>query len=70
MKWVKTSTLCNEFDLSSQTVKSLIHGGTFQEGVHFRVFPFGKRFNVSLIEKMGTIKDDNIERLLDDMLQC
>ena len=70
MKWVKSSTLCNEFDFSTQTVKSLINSGTFQEGVHFKVFPFGKRFNIQVIEKMATIKDENIERLLDDMLQC
>lgn len=69
MRWVKSATLCHEFDVSTQTIKTLIDNGTLQEGVHFKVFPFGKRFNVHLIEKMSTIKDENIERLLDDMLQ-
>lgn len=69
MRWVKASTLYHEFDVSVNTIKKLIDDGTLKENIHFKVFPFGKRFNVTAIEKL-TVKDENLERLLDVMLQC
>lgn len=69
MRWVKASTLYHEFDVSMNTIKKLIADGTLKENIHFKMFPFGKRFNVTAIEKLTT-QDQTIERLLDDMLQC
>jgi len=69
MRWVKLSTLCAEFDVSNSTIHRLMKDGIYQENIHFKVFPFGKRFNITAIEKLKG-KDPVIERLLDDMLQC
>jgi len=69
MRWVKASTLYQEFDVSVNTIKKLINDGTLKQNIHFKDFPFGRRFNTRAIEKL-TVKDESVERLLDVMLQC
>lgn len=68
MKWLKPNTFYNEFDVSASTILKLINEGVLKEGVHFKVFPFGRRFNAQEIEKFSS-KEQKFESLINDLLQ-
>lgn len=67
MKWVKPNTLYAEMDVSASTVLKLIKNNILIEGKHYKVFPFGRRFNFHEVE-MLTMPDE-LGNLIDDLLQ-
>ncbi len=68
MKWLKPNTFYNEFDVSASTILKLIKAGILKEGTHFKIFPFGRRFNAQAIEKLSS-KEQKFESIINDMLQ-
>lgn len=68
MKWLKPNKFYSEFDVSASTILKLIKQGVLIEGVHFKVFPFGRRFNIREIEKFSS-KNEKFGNLINDLLQ-
>jgi len=66
-KWVKPNTLYFMLDVSASTILKLIKSGILIQGKHYKVFPFGRRFNLYEIEKLTTV--DSIGNLIDNLLQ-
>lgn len=66
-KWVKKTRLSELFSISTTTISRLVNNETFKEGIHYKVFPFGVRFNLETIEKNDTSNKD-VENILDKML--
>jgi|JTFP01.1.fsa_nt_gb hypothetical protein len=67
MKWVKPNRLYADMDVSASTILRLIKDGVLVEGKHYKIFPFGRRYNFQEIEMLSA--HDSIADLIDDLLE-
>lgn len=68
MRWMKPNTLYHEFDVSASTVLKLVKDGVLVEGIHYKIFPFGRRYNAKEFEKLNS-REDKYENVINDLLQ-
>ena len=66
--WVKQVDLCKIFSISRSTVLNMVNSGVFVDGIHYKTFPFGVRYNTLEIEKLNK-PDNHIDLFVDELLQ-